>query len=76
MRPTENSEIYIYQNSFDMLGGNGVDQIDNTAEREVLFYFAGQAVTRPIFESMVVTVSQQAAATNSATGTIRIFLMP
>ena len=74
--PTENSELYIYQNSLDMLGGNGVDQVDNTAEREVLFYFASTAVTRPVYDSMVVTISQQAAATNSATGSIRLVLTP
>jgi hypothetical protein len=74
--PTEDSEIYIYQNGIDILGGNGVNQVDNTAEREVFFSFSSTGVTRPVFNTWTVTVTQQAAATNSATGTIRIILVP
>jgi hypothetical protein len=74
--PTENSELYIYQNGIDILGGIGVDLVDNTSEREVFFYFASTKETRPIAYALTVTVTQQAAATNSATGTIRLYLVP
>jgi len=74
--PTEDSELYIYQNGIDILGGNGVNQVDNTVEREVFFSFSSTGETRPVFDTWTVTVTQQAAATNSATGTIRIILVP
>jgi len=74
--PTEDSELYIYQNGIDILGGNGVNQVDNTAEREVFFSFSSTGVTRPVIDTWTVRVTQQAAATNSATGTIRIILAP
>jgi len=31
--PTEDSDLYIYQGGLDILEGNGVDQVDNTTER-------------------------------------------
>jgi hypothetical protein len=74
--PTENSEIYIKQNTFDLLNGNGVDQVDNTAERAVYFYIGSAAGKRPIYGDLTITVTQQATATNSATATIYIILEP
>jgi hypothetical protein len=74
--PTEDSEIYIYQSGIDLLGGNGVNQVDNTTEREVFFYFGSTKVTRPFYDTLTVRITQQAAATNSATGTIRIISVP
>ena len=74
--PTEDSELYIYQNGIDILGGNGVNQVDNTAEREVFFSFSSLGETRPVFDTWTVRITQQAAATNSATGTIRLILVP
>jgi hypothetical protein len=73
--PTENSDIYVYQNGVDMLCGNGVGRVDNSDEKEVLFCFAGTAEPYPVYGSLVVTVTQQVTATNSATGTIRIILV-
>jgi hypothetical protein len=64
--PTENSEIYAYEGGFDLLKNAGVDQVDNSDEREVLCYPATQPI---IMGTLTVTVTQQATATNSATGT-------
>ena len=73
--PTENSEIYIYENGFDLLSGGGVDQVDNTAERQVFFNNGTYNIKQPITGDLTVTVTQQAAATASATGTIYIYLV-
>ena len=73
--PTENSELYIYDAyGGDMLGGQGVDQVDNTAERRVYFHNGTAPVRQPCVDAWTVTITQQAAATNSATGTIKIIL--
>ena len=74
--PTEDSEIYIYQHSIDLLDGNGVNAIDNTAERQIYFQSDGLPMPQPIIDSLTVTVTQQAAVTNSATGTIYLILKP
>lgn len=73
--PQENSEIYVYENGFDLLGGAGVDQVDNSAEREVWFGDGTNKFTQPITGDLTVTVTQQAVVVNSATGTIYIYLV-
>lgn len=73
--PTENSEVYIYENGFDLLAAGGVDQVDNTAERQVFFNNGTYNIKQPITGDLTVTVTQQAAATASATGTIYIYLV-
>ena len=73
--PTENSEIYIYENGFDLLAAGGVDQVDNTAERQVFFNNGTYNIKQPISTTLTVTITQQAAATNSATGTIYIYFV-
>jgi len=70
--PTENSELYIYQYGFDLLGAGGVDQVDNSAEREVYFSDGTNKCKQPFVNTITVTVTQQAVVTNSATGTIVI----
>jgi len=72
--PTENSEIYIYQNGFDLLAAGGVDQIDNSVERQVFFSNGTSPQKQPIVGALTVTVTQQAVVTNSATGTIYLIL--
>ena len=72
--PTENSELYIYKNSFDLLGGNGVDQVDNSAERIVFCTDGSVSIKAPITDTIVITVTQQSTATNSATGTIKLVM--
>jgi hypothetical protein len=65
--PQENSEIYVYQNGIDLLGGGGVDQVDNTSERYVPAKADGTNIkSAPIIGDVVVTITQQAAAVNSA----------
>ena len=73
--PTENSEIYIYENGFDLLAGGGVDQVDNSAEREVFFNNGTYNIKQPISTTLTVTITQQAVVTNSATGTIYIYFV-
>jgi len=73
--PTENSEIYIYENGFDLLAAGGVDQVDNTAERQVYFNNGTDPVKQPIANTLTVTITQQAAATNSATGTVYLYFV-
>lgn len=73
--PTENSEIYIYQSGFDLLGAQGVDQVDNTAERQVYFSDGTSKVKQPVYDTLTVTITQQAVATNSATGTVYLILV-
>lgn len=72
--PTEDSEIYLYEGGIDLLGGNGVDQVDNSDEREVYFEVNGQPATVPVISDLTLTITQQAVATNSAAGSIKIVL--
>ena len=72
--PTENSDLYIKMWSVDLLGGTGVDQVDNTAERDVYFLNNGLPKPAPFADSWVVTITNNAVL--SATGTIRIILFP
>ncbi len=75
IEPTESSEIYIYQSGFDLLGAQGVDQVDNTAERQVYFSDGTNKVKQPVYDTLTATITQQAAATNSATGTVYLVLV-
>lgn len=74
--PTENSELYILVPAGgDMLGGQGVDQVDNSIERHVYFHNGTAPVKQPMADTWTVRVTQQAVATNSATGTIKIIMI-
>lgn len=74
--PSENSELYILDAvGGDMLGGQGVDQVDNSAERHVYFHNGTAPVKQPMVGTWTVRVTQQAVAVNSATGTIKIVLV-
>ena len=72
--PTEDSELYIYQGGIDLLEGNGVDQLDNTTERNAYCMIDGAIATPPIISDLVITVTQQSSATNDAVGTIKLVL--
>lgn len=74
--PTEDSELYILKNGFDILSGNGVNQVDNSAERMVFASDGVSSILAPITDTIVVRVTQQAAVTNSATGTVKLILVP
>jgi len=73
--PQENSEVYIYQNAIDLLDGNGVDKLDNTTENAVYFQTDSLPMPQPITGDLTVTVTQQAAAVASATGTLYLTLV-
>ena len=73
--PSEDSEVYIYENGFDLLAGGGVDNLDNTAERQVFFNNGTYNIKQPISADLTLTVTQQAAVVNSATGTIYIYFV-
>lgn len=72
--PTENSELYIYQGGQDILGGGGVDQVDNTTENTVYCTVNSNQITPPIISDLVITMTQEAPATNDAVGTIKLVL--
>lgn len=74
--PTEDSELYILKNGFDLLSGNGVNQVDNSAERMVFASDGVSSILAPITDTIVVRVTQQAVVTNSATGTVKLILVP
>lgn len=64
--PTENSDVYFYMGGIDILDANGVDQVDNTTERDLYFAVNGVPATRLITGDIVITTTQAAVATNSA----------
>lgn len=73
--PTNNSEIYIYQNGIDLLGGNGVNKVDNDSEN--IIHCKPDQVNyevTPITDDIVVTITQQATATNDAVIFVKIIL--
>ena len=72
--PTENRELYIYQNGRDLLEGNGVNKVDNTTENSIYCMVDSQPASVPIVGDLCVTVTQQAVATNSALGFIKLIL--
>jgi len=71
--PTENSDLYVYQNSDDLLDGNGVDMIDNTAVNSVYSGVSGSGpYSRPVNGDLTITATQAATAVNSAVGTFKL----
>lgn len=47
--PTDNSDLYIYDEfDFDLLGGQGVDAVDNTTDSEVVPSIGGVLAPQPI----------------------------
>lgn len=74
--PTEDSDIVILHNGVDLLDSGGADMIDNTSERVVTASVnSGGFIPIPIISDMIVTITQAAAATNSATGTIKFIFV-
>ena len=62
-------------NGIDLLGGNGVNKVDNTTENIIHCKPDGSTTaTPPINDDLVVVVTQQAAATNDAIIFIKITL--
>lgn len=74
--PTEDSDLVILHNGVDLLDAAGTNMIDNTAERSVFASVnSGGFIPIPIISDMVVTITQAAAATNSATGTLKLIFV-
>ena len=70
--PTENSDFYLYdENGFDILGGAGVDQVDNTAEREVTPICGSVEKPQPITSALTLALSNNVVT--NATCTFRLF---
>jgi len=71
--PTEDSDIYVYQDAIDLLDGNGVDKVDNTAKAQAYPGIDSSGpYPRPVTDDIVLTITQAATATNSATGSIKL----
>jgi hypothetical protein len=67
--PTEDSDLYVYQRGVDLLDGNGVDEIDNTAKSAVYAAIDGSGpYPRPITGDIHITAEQASSATTAATG--------
>lgn len=74
VEPTTNSEIYIFMNGVDILGGNGVNAVDNDANNSIPAYVNSLPAAITITNDLVINITQQAAATNSAIIPIQIEL--
>lgn len=70
--PKEDSDITITQGGLDMLNGGGTNQVDNTDERDVVFFVAGYAVSAPVYGDIVVAISNNDV--NDATGTVTLIM--
>jgi hypothetical protein len=74
--PTEDSDLVVLHNGVDLLDTGGTDMIDNTAERSLYASVnSGGFIPIPIISDMIATITQAAAATNSATGTLKFIFI-
>ncbi len=74
VEPSEDSEIYVYQYGMDLLDANGVNMVDNTAERNVHFAADGQPLMQPFVDTWTITTTAQAAVVNAAVVTLYLIL--
>ena len=74
VEPTEDSDLYIYQNGRDILEGGGVDRIDNTTENSVYCLINGSPATQPVIGDLAIVLTQAAVATNSAVVVLKLLL--
>lgn len=72
--PTEDSDITIKKNSFDLLAGNGTNQVDNSAERMVFASDGVSSILAPITDTIVIAISGNSV--NNAAGTVKLVLVP
>ena len=71
--PTTNSEVYLYENGVDLLGGGGVDKLDNDGQNIVFAKPDGSnAATPAINAPLTLRITHQAAATNDAIIFVRL----
>jgi hypothetical protein len=74
VEPTTNSEIYIFMDGDDILGGQGVNAVDNDANNVVYPYGGGLEYAGTIMNDLVIDINQEAAATNSAITIVQLEL--
>jgi len=71
--PTQDAEVYIKDaNAFDLLGGQGVDLLDNDANNETYAVIDDTAALQPIVGT--ITYDVDATSVNSATWDIYLYL--
>jgi hypothetical protein len=66
VEPTTNSEIYVFMDGDDILKGNGVNAVDADANNEITPYVGSLPSSITITNDLVINITQEAAATNSA----------
>ncbi len=77
---TEDSDFYIYQKAggitkaIDMLDGNGVDALDNSANRSIHPAIGGTAACIPVINA--ITISTSGNSVNSATFKYELIFTP
>jgi len=75
---TDSSEFYVYMKSggvtkaIDLMDGQGVDALSRSANERFYPQSDGQAMVQRPYDTITVDIDQQAAATNSAAGTITL----
>lgn len=74
---SENCDLTIKKNGFDILAGNGANQMDNTAERMVFASDGVSSILAPITDTIVVNPDTSTEnAVNSAAGTVKLIFVP
>ena len=66
VEPTTNSEIYVFMDGDDILKGNGTNAVDNDTNNEVTPYVGSLPASITITNDLVINITQEAPATNSA----------
>lgn len=78
---TENCDIQITKNGYDLLAGKGADMMDNSAERMVPAYATDLTsywpIMAPITDTIIINPDASTEnAVNSAAGTVKLILVP
>jgi len=69
--PTDDSDMYVYQDGNDLIGGNGVDKVDGSTVNSVYPGIDGSGpYPRPVSGDLILTISNNSV--NSAVGTITL----
>ena len=69
--PTDDSDMYVYQDGNDLIGGNGVDKVNGSTVNSVYPGIDGSGpYPRPVSGDLILTISNNSV--NSAVGTITL----
>ena len=69
--PTDDSDLYVYQDGNDLLDGNGADKVDGSAvDTTYPRIDSSDPYPRPVSDDLTLTISNNSV--NSATGTITL----